>query len=398
MADFVDPVANQENLVQEQQNVVSQRQTDLQTVETRLRQGYDFVGLSENDINNKIQEIKQAGESFNSSNATEMEYKNIYQALVTAQDELESLQTELNGLNEEVHLLGDASLANLALRIDNLTTKVDNIQEGVDTRLARFKTKLIQKVDNIQEGVNITLARIEENIDNKLATIQSFVRQELTTKVDNIQTFVRQELTTKVDTIQTFVRQELSNQPNPLVLGVALVTATENGDVQRVGELLASPYLSTFINFKRATDGSCAIDIASQQGNPEIIRLLYCTPFTGKISLNDLNTDINESNWFDIIQNESVSKGELQYALFVNPDLINKCNSGYNALHYAARDNKKDTKLIELLLTNMSLTSINKKTSGGFTPLDRAYSNNSPIKQKIINLIRSKGGKRANER
>ena len=67
MTDFVGPIANQENLVQEQQNVVSQRQTELQTVETRLRQGYDFVGLSENDINNKIQEIKQAGESFNDS-------------------------------------------------------------------------------------------------------------------------------------------------------------------------------------------------------------------------------------------------------------------------------------------------------------------------------------------
>ena len=323
MADFVDPVANQENLVQEQQNVVSQRQTELQTVETRLRQGYDFVGLSENEINNKIQEIKQAGESFNSSNATEMEYKNIYQALMTAQDELESLQTELNGLNDEVHLLGDASLANLALRIDNLTTKVDNIQ--------------------------------------------------------------------------TFVRQELSNQPNPLLLGVALVTATENGDVQHVGELLASPYLSTFINFKSATNGLCAIDIASQQGNREIFTLLYCTPFTGKISLNDFNndfnTDINESNWLNIIQNESVSKGELQYALLGNPDLINKCDlDGYNALHWAACNNKKDTELIELLLSNMSLTSINKNGSGR-TPLDQAYFNGSPIKQKIIDLIRSKGGK-----
>ena len=128
---MTDPIANQENMVQEQQNVVSQRQTELQTIETRLKQGYGFNGFPENEINRKIQEIKQAGESFNSSNATEMEYKNIYQALMTAQDELESLQTELNGLNEEVNLLGDASSANLALRIGNLTTKVDNIQTFV---------------------------------------------------------------------------------------------------------------------------------------------------------------------------------------------------------------------------------------------------------------------------
>ena len=70
---------------------------------------------------------------------------------------------------------------------------------------------------------------------------------------------------------------------------------------------------------------------------------------------------------------------------------------GLNALHWAAQYNKKDTKLIEFLLTNMPLTSINKKRWNGDTPLDRAYDNDSPIKQKIIDLIRSKGGKRKSE-
>ena len=72
-------------------------------------------------------------------------------------------------------------------------------------------------------------------------------------------------------------------------------------------------------------------------------------------------------------------------------------SSGRNALHMAAWNNKKDTKLIELLLTNMSLNSINK-TVYGRTPLDCAYRyNKSPIQQKIIDLIRSKGGKRRRE-
>ena len=71
---------------------------------------------------------------------------------------------------------------------------------------------------------------------------------------------------------------------------------------------------------------------------------------------------------------------------------------GWNALHYAAQFNKKNTELIELLLTNMTLDSINKKASGRyggeFTPLDKAYKyNHSPLRQKIIDLIRSKGGK-----
>ena len=67
--------------------------------------------------------------------------------------------------------------------------------------------------------------------------------------------------------------------------------------------------------------------------------------------------------------------------------------SGCNALHLAANRNKKDTEVIEFLLTNMSLDSINKKTTSGETPLDRAYKwNTSPIRQEIIALLRSKGG------
>ena len=64
-----------------------------------------------------------------------------------------------------------------------------------------------------------------------------------------------------------------------------------------------------------------------------------------------------------------------------------------NALHIAAMDNRTTTELIQLLLTHMSLESINKKTSRGVTPLDWAYYNDSPIRQEIIALIRSKGGK-----
>ena len=42
----------------------------------------------------------------------------------------------------------------------------------------------------------------------------------------------------------------------------------------------------------------------------------------------------------------------------------------------------------------MSLNSINKKHEYGDTPLDRAYYyNRSPLRQEIIALLRSKGGK-----
>jgi len=74
-----------------------------------------------------------------------------------------------------------------------------------------------------------------------------------------------------------------------------------------------------------------------------------------------------------------------------DPNIAN--SYGLNTLHYAACNNRTTTEVIELLLTHMTLDSINKK-SRGYTPLDYAYDNNrSPIQQEIIALLRSKGGK-----
>eukprot|EP00942_MAST-04A_sp_MAST-4A-sp1_P003112 g3112.t1 len=69
-------------------------------------------------------------------------------------------------------------------------------------------------------------------------------------------------------------------------------------------------------------------------------------------------------------------------------------SNGFNALHFAAIYNKKNTKLIDFLQTNMLLNSINKKDRCERTPLDLAYlSGDRPIKQEIIAFLRSKGGK-----
>ena len=51
--------------------------------------------------------------------------------------------------------------------------------------------------------------------------------------------------------------------------------------------------------------------------------------------------------------------------------------------------------MIKILLKNMSLDSINKTDSYGFTPLDICYEENpdGPMLQEVSALIRSKGGK-----
>ena len=69
-------------------------------------------------------------------------------------------------------------------------------------------------------------------------------------------------------------------------------------------------------------------------------------------------------------------------------------SNGINALHLAACFNRTNTGLIELLLNHMTIDSINKMASDdGNTPLDDCYDRlNSPLRQEIIALLRSKGG------
>ncbi len=68
-------------------------------------------------------------------------------------------------------------------------------------------------------------------------------------------------------------------------------------------------------------------------------------------------------------------------------------SDGDNALHYAIYNNSTNTDVIQCLLNHMTLDSINKEDPDGETPLDWCYdANDSPIRQEIIALLRSKGG------
>ena len=90
-------------------------------------------------------------------------------------------------------------------------------------------------------------------------------------------------------------------------------------------------------------------------------------------------------------ENEHFQIVEYLIAKGADPTIAN--SGGWNALHFAAGSGT-NTELTQLLLTHMTLDSINKMSSRGFTPLDYAYEyNRSPLRQEIIALIRSAGGK-----
>ena len=68
--------------------------------------------------------------------------------------------------------------------------------------------------------------------------------------------------------------------------------------------------------------------------------------------------------------------------------------NGGNNLHIAAACSKHNLGTLRILINRMTLDLINQEDADGFTPLDRAhFENSSPLKEDIIKLIRSHGGK-----
>jgi ankyrin repeat protein len=143
---------------------------------------------------------------------------------------------------------------------------------------------------------------------------------------------------------------------------------------------------------------SAPLLIACELGRFDHVKILIT--YDKSISVNELQ------NYNEVSKSTPLIVATWNEQFQVVQYLIEECEAdpniadsdGWNALHYAAQNNKKDTELIELLLTNMPLNSINKKNRSGDTPLDRAYEYNySPLQQEIIDLIRKYSGRRAEE-
>ncbi len=119
-----------------------------------------------------------------------------------------------------------------------------------------------------------------------------------------------------------------------------------------------------------------------------------------KIFLNLLKIDVNEKG----VTSQGYSCGYSGLILSSYEEKVNvvhyllrHCNHvidvnleddyGSTALHYAAYNNSKNTKTIELLL--QFGCDVDKKNKSGLTPLDYAYQNASVIKQDIVRVLKS---------
>jgi len=160
------------------------------------------------------------------------------------------------------------------------------------------------------------------------------------------------------------------------------------------------------IEFERGTPIVCACELGRMDDVQSFVNLHpfhkyvsnremngYSDNMTLKEYVNQVGTDSLRYNFTPLMiasANEHFQVVKYLITQGADPNIENA--HGINALHCAARYNRTNTEVIELLLTHMSLDSINKNNKG-HTPLDRAYENDSPIQQEMIALIRAKGGK-----
>ena len=114
--------------------------------------------------------------------------------------------------------------------------------------------------------------------------------------------------------------------------------------------------------------------------------------------VSELGTDSDGISWKPLMIAARYEHSTIiEILLQCNADTATTDNDGDNALHWAARYNKKTTTTVQLLLNNMKLEDINHINTDGYTPLDDCNYNDSSIKQQLIDLIRQKGGKRKSE-
>ena len=154
--------------------------------------------------------------------------------------------------------------------------------------------------------------------------------------------------------------------------------------------------------YKKEFPNGTPLVIASEKGNLKDVEAMIeaaraaemdvaaTVSEVGRTSSGTRWTPLMAAAWYE---RSAIIEILLQY----NADTATTDADGYNALHRAAYINKTNTTTVQLLLNNMKLEDINYKNTYGKTPLDYCYENDSPIQQKLIDLLRKKGGKRKSE-
>lgn len=163
-----------------------------------------------------------------------------------------------------------------------------------------------------------------------------------------------------------------------------------------------SDYESLVEKYKEEFPNGTPLVVACEKGRlDDVEALIRVARATGKNVREIVNAKGDGSNGYTsytpLIAAVQFEHSSVVSYLLTLPEVdIAITNNGWNALNYAANSNKT-TDIVKKLLNKMKLEDINHKDNVGNTPLDRCFFNHSPLRQEIIDLMRSKGAKRASE-
>lgn len=285
-----------------------------------------------------------------------------------------------------------------------LETMIDELKDfDYEYLFGNDDTSVSENVDAMKDFLlkedSYVIRTLHEQNDDLLSTIQESLKKTMVHAVDS-QRSIRSDARDYIDVDDDASENEIENKIHGLTHdhdGYSHAWDVENAckDVINAIDEVRSKTTALIEKYKKEFPNGTPLVVACEKGNLDDVK----TFVNAGMDVNQVGTDSHGHEYTPLMKaaqyehfqivNYLIEQGE------ADPNF--EMGRGWNALYSAARYNKKDTKVIELLLNHMSLDSMNKKTRAGSTPLDWAYYNKSPIQQQIIDLMRSKGAKRASE-
>jgi ankyrin repeat protein len=158
--------------------------------------------------------------------------------------------------------------------------------------------------------------------------------------------------------------------------------------------------------YKQVFPGGTPLVVACEKGRVEDVVKMILDALAARMDVtamvNEIGTDSCGDSGYTPLMIAAYFKHSMIVKILLQNGADTAINNEYknNALHYAVWDNETETTttIVKLLLDNMKLEDINQIDEDGDTPLDLCYkSDESSIREQLINLIRQKGGKQAEE-
>ena len=285
-----------------------------------------------------------------------------------------------------------------------LETMIDELKDfDYEYLFGNDNTSVSENVDAMKDFLlkedSYVIRTLHEQNDDLLSTIQESLKKTMVHAVDS-QRSIRSDARDYIEVDDDASENEIENKIDDLTHdhdGYSHAWDVENAckDVINAIDEVRSKTTELVEKYNQEFPNGTPLVVACEKGNLDDVKTFVNAGMdVNQVGKNSKGVDITPlmaASWYERVD-------VVEYLLQVTKADANVVDvRSENALHYAACWNQKSVKVVKMLMDHMTLDSINKKDEWAFTPLDYAHKNNSPNRQQIIDLMRSKGAKRASE-